>query len=45
MLDHIILLYITGVRETLRDESLSAVVVMDNFTRQATVIAQTKCEC
>ena len=45
MLDLIVLLYITGVRETLRDESLSALVVMDNFTWQETVIVQTKCEC
>ena len=39
MLNHIVLVYITGVRETLRDESLSALVVMYNFTGQVTVIA------
>ena len=36
-IDHIILSYIKGVREMLRNENLPALVVMDNFKGQTTV--------
>ena len=43
-INHIILPHIKGVIEMLGGESLSALVVMDNFKGQTTIKVQTKLE-